>query len=210
MFMHDSGRKLGIHLSSLNCLGPYYRVSQDQKTMAGRANYDGMEMSNLQVKLTNIYAYYRMNEIIPLDGVKDRLDINRELLVNNYSVHLKSLTREDDKETWVLDYSVLDSEGNKVDAAIEAGIYMKADNYRMSLANFQRFHDPANGNRWLVFNWQPPESKDSLLEGPVIKITKLGIKQKDAVADINLNSIMYFFNIPVYIKFLYSTWGIPL
>ncbi|HWP98802.1 MAG TPA: hypothetical protein VN426_18320 [Syntrophomonadaceae bacterium] len=184
--MHDSGRQLGIHLASLNCLGPFYRVSQDQKTMVGRVNFDGLETSNQEIKLTNIYAYYRMNEIIPLAGVKDRLDINKELPVKDYIVHLKSFTRQDDQETWLLDYSVLDSAGNQVDAAIEAGIYMKSDNYRMTLNYFKQFHDPASGDRRLMLNWQPSVSEDNLIEDPVIKITKMGIKQEDAIVDIDL------------------------
>ncbi|MFZ5597585.1 MAG: hypothetical protein ACOY31_11305 [Bacillota bacterium] len=186
--LSDSGRKLGVHLSSLNCLGPYYRVSQDNKTMVGRANFDWVGTNNLQVRLSNIYGYYSMNEIIPIEGVKDRMDIDKKLPVRNYTVHLKSFYRGDEKETWILDYSVLDSAGNKVDAAIEAGIYMKADNYRMPITLFKRFHDSAGGDRRLVFPWQPPESRDSLIDGPAVKITRLGIRQEDAVVDINLEN----------------------
>lgn len=72
-----------------------------------------------------------MKEIIPLDGVKDKLDINRKLPVNNYSVYLKSFTRGKDKGTWILNYCVLDSAGQPVDGAIDAGIYLKNDNYRI-------------------------------------------------------------------------------
>lgn len=74
-----------------------------------------------------------------------------------------------------------------VDAAIEAGIYMKADNYRMpSPVKLSASPNLVGGERQLVFNWQPPESKDSLIEGAAIKITKLGIRQEDAVVNINL------------------------
>jgi len=177
-----------VHLSSLNCLGPHYRVSQDHKTMVGRANFDWVGTNALQVRLTDIYGYYNMNEIIPVEGVKDRLDIDKKLPVRNYTVHLKSFYRGDEKETWILDYSVLDSAGNKVDAAIEAGIYMKADNYRMPMTLFNRFHDQSGGDRRLVFPWQPPESRQSLIDGPAIKITRLGIRQENAVVDIDLKN----------------------
>lgn len=157
--------------------------------MAGRANFDWVGTNNLQDRLTDIYGYYNMHEMIPIEGVKDRLDIDKKLPVKNYTVHLKSFHRGDEKETWILDYSVLDSAGKKVDAAIEAGIYMKADNYRMPITLFKRFHDSAGGDRRLVFPWQPPESKDSLIDGPAIKITRLGIRQEDAVVDIDLKNL---------------------
>jgi len=187
--LYDGERRLGVHLSSLNCLGPYYRVSQDKKTMVGRANFDWVGTNNLQIRLTNIYGWYNMHEIIPIEGIKDRLDIDKKLPVGNHTVHLKSFYRGYEKDNWVLDYSVLDSTGNKVDAAIEAGIYMKADNYRMPLTLFNRFHDPTGGDRRLVFPCQLPESNDSLIDGPAIKITRLGIKQEDAVVDIDLKNL---------------------
>ncbi|SHI13213.1 DUF4179 domain-containing protein [Desulfosporosinus lacus] len=187
--MYDSGRKLGTHLSKFNCLGPYYRLSQDKKTIVGMANFDGAETDNLQVELTNIYGYYNMNETIPIEGVKDRLDINKNFPVNNYIVQMKSFARENDKETWILDYSVLDSEGNNVDAAIQANLYSKIDNYKF-LLGFEKFQDPESEEPRLIFpNWQYPKNDDSLTEGIVIKITQLGIRQEDAVVDIDLNNL---------------------
>lgn len=81
-----------------------------------------------RLKLTDIYGYYQMDEIIPIDGVNHNMDINRKLQVNNYSLYLQSFIRGNKEDTWILDYSVLDATGNKLDAAVEAGIYMKADN----------------------------------------------------------------------------------
>ncbi|MCO1603101.1 hypothetical protein [Desulfosporosinus nitroreducens] len=83
----------------------------------GRAYFDGISANTLQVKLTDIYASYNLKEIIPLDGVKDKLDINRKLPVHSYSVDLKSFTQGKDKGTWVLNYRVLDSAGRSVDGA---------------------------------------------------------------------------------------------
>ncbi len=187
--LYDNGRRLGGHLSSINCLGPYYRVSQDRKAMVGRANFDGMDTSNPKLQLSDIYAYYNINTIIPLDGVKDKLDINQEIQVSKYIVHLNLFTRGADQETWILDYSVRDSAGNKIDAAIEADICMKTDDYRMPMTFFKHFYDTTKGNRCLVFKWQPPESQDSFILGPAIKISKLGIKQEDAQLEIDLNNL---------------------
>jgi len=185
----DSGSKLEPHLSSITSLGPSYRVSRDGKTIVGRAYFDRVETNTLQVKLTDIYGYYHINELIPIEGVKDRIEINRKLLVRNYIVYLKSFAKGNDKGTWILDYCVLDSDGNKVDAEIEAGIYMKDDNYRTpSTVLLSASHDQAREDQWLVFNWQPPESQDNLIEGTAIKITSLGIRQEDAVVNINLDN----------------------
>lgn len=186
LFMSDSGHNLEPHLSNLTSFGPSYRVSQDGKAIVGRAYFEKVLTTNLQVNLTNIYGYYRMNEIIPIDVFKDNLDINRTLQVDNYSIYL-SLTRDNEQGTLILDYSVLDSAGNNVDAAVEAGIYMKADNYRMLSPISINLPYPDCRERQLVFNWQPlPENRDGLLEGAALKITKLGIKQEDSVVNINL------------------------
>ena len=50
------------------------------------------------------------------------------------------------------------------------------------------FHDSNSGNQCLAFNWQPPQGEDSLILGPAIKISKLGIRQDDAVLNINLDN----------------------
>ncbi len=186
LFIHDGGQKLGPHLSSLNCLGPLYRVAQDQKAMVGKANFDRLETNDLEIKLTDIYGYYHLNDIISLDGVTDRMEINRKLPVKNYVVHLQSFSQGYDKDTWILEYSVRDSAGNQVDAAIEAGIYIKSDNYRMPMTLSKCFHDSGSANRYLVFDWQPPQGEDSV--GEAIKISKLGIRQEDAVLKINLDN----------------------
>ncbi len=188
LLIQDGGQKLGPHLSSLNCLGPLYRVAQDQKAMVGKANFDRLETNDLEIKQTDIYGYYHLNDIISLDGVTDRMEINRKLPVKNYVVHLQSFSQGYDKDTWILEYSVRDSAGNQVDAAIEAGIYIKSDNYRMPMTCSKWFHDSGSANRCLAFNWQPPQGKDSLNLGPAIKISKLGIRQEDAVLEINLNN----------------------
>lgn len=186
--MFDSGRRLGVHLSSLNCLGPYYRVSQNKKIMAGRANFDSFETNSLQLKLTDVYGYYNMNEIISIDGVEDRLDINKNISVSDYTVYLKSFSKAEDGERWILDYDVLDPSGNKADAAIEAGIYMKADNYRMPMTLFNKFNNPAGGDRRLVIPWQPPADEKSVIYGPAIKITRMGIRLEDTVLNIDLEN----------------------
>lgn len=183
----DGGRKLEPHLSSSNCLGPYYRVSRDGRTMVGTAKHDAMLTEEVQIRLTDVYGFYIMNEMIPLDGIKDRIDINRKVAAGSYTLYIKSFFKED-KESWVLDYSVLDLQGEKVDAAIEAGIYMKSDNYRMNLSGFGWFRDAAGGDRRLVIPWHPMEGGDSLIYGPVIKITRLGIRQDNIVADIDLDN----------------------
>lgn len=185
----DSGRKLGVHLSSINCFGPYYRVSLDQKNIVGRAYFDAVETHDVQVKLTNIYGYYVINEIIPLDGVREIINLDKKIPVGNYTICLKSFGKEDG-DTWMLDYSVLDSAGNRVDAAIDAGIYMKADKYRYPLTFIRWFKDAPEGDRRLVMRWQPMDSgEDSLVQGTAIKIDRLGIRQEDAMLDINLSSL---------------------
>ncbi len=185
--MFDGGWKLGVHLSGINCLGPYYRVSQDEKTMVGSAKFDPVETSSIKVSLSNIYGYYNMKEIIPINGVMNRLDINRRVSVRGYTVNLKSFFKENG-ENWILDYSVLDFAGNPVDAAIEAWLYWdRSHNVPMSI--FNRFRDQSGGDRRLVLRWQPQEGSgnNENLE-PVIKITRLGIRQEDAVLDINLDN----------------------
>lgn len=184
--LSDSGRKLGLHLSSNNCLGPYYRISQDKRTMVGRANFDPLETSSLRVSLTNMYGFYNINEIIPIGGVKEKLDINKKVPVRGYTVELKSFAREDG-ESWTLDYNVLDSAGNKVDAAINAFIYGNV-NHRAPLTMFSRFKDISGGDRRIILRWQPPEDSVSPELDPVIKIFRLGIRLEDTVLDIDLKN----------------------
>lgn len=184
--IQNNGHKLGMHQSSINTSGPYYRVSQDRKSMVGRAYFDSLEASSLQIKLTDIYGYYRMNEIISIDGVNDKLEINKKIRIKNYVLNINSFYKGNDKDAWILDYDVVDSSGNKIDAAIEAGIYMKSDNYQMPLTFMHIFKDIESGDKNLLFNWQPPDNRDSIISEPAIKITALGIRQEDAVIDINL------------------------
>lgn len=57
--LYDSRRKLEVHLSSLNCLGPYYRVSQDNKTMVGRANFDRVGTNRYHIGKQGYRGYSR-------------------------------------------------------------------------------------------------------------------------------------------------------
>lgn len=188
LFLSANGRNLEPHLSEAYSFGPLYRVSRDGKTRVGRAYFDGLEANTLQVKLTDIYGSYNLKEIIPLDGVKDKLDINRKLPVHSYSVDLKSFSQGKDKGTWILNYLVLDSTGRPVDGVIDAGIYLKNDNYRLPYPILvEGSPNQAGQDRWLVFTGELPESKDGHQEGIVLKITKLGIRQEDTVLNINLD-----------------------
>jgi len=54
-------KKLAPHLSTINCAGPYYRISQDKKNVQGRAFFDPPDEPVLAMKLTNIFCYYRLN-----------------------------------------------------------------------------------------------------------------------------------------------------
>ncbi|MEW6726880.1 MAG: hypothetical protein AB1327_07975 [Bacillota bacterium] len=62
-----------------------------------------------------------MKEIIPIDGVKETTRLDKKIPVGDFTVYLRGLVKEGDG-TWTLDYSGLDSAGNKVDAAIDAGL----------------------------------------------------------------------------------------
>lgn len=188
LFLSDNGRNLEPHLSEANNFSPSYRVSRNGKTRMGRAYFDGLAANTLQVKLTDIYGSYNLKEIIPLDGVKDKLEINRKLPVHNYSVDLKSFTQGKDKGTWVLNYRVLDSAGRPVDGAIDAGIYEKADNYKLpSPLLIDGSPNPVGQDQMLIFTGEPPEGKACLQQGAALKITRLGIRQEDAVLNIDLD-----------------------
>lgn len=41
-----------------------------------------------------MYGFYNINEIIPIGGVKEKLDINKKVPVRGYTVELKSFARE--------------------------------------------------------------------------------------------------------------------
>jgi|GEM_PF-1611286 len=188
LFLSDNGRNLEPHLSETYGFGPSYRISRDGKTHVGRAYFDGLAANTLQVKLTDIYGSYNLKEIIPLYGVKDKLDINRKLPVHNYSVDLKSFTQGKDKGTWVLNYRVLDSAGRPVDGAIDAGIYEKDDNYKIPYPILiDGSPNPVGQDQMLIFTGKPPEGKNGLQEGAALKITRLGIRQEDAVLNIDLD-----------------------
>jgi len=85
LFVTDSGSKLEPHLSSITSLGPSYRVSRDGKTIVGRAYFDRVETNTLQVKLTDIYGYYHINELIPIEGVKDRIELTENCWLETIS-----------------------------------------------------------------------------------------------------------------------------
>jgi len=178
--LQDGGRKLAVHHSSMNCLGPFYRVSRDRKNLAGMAYFDSFNTKNPALNLTNIYGCYDLNEIIPLDGAGEHLEINRKIPVKGYTLQLNSFKKESEN-TWVLDYQVLNSSGEKVDAAIDAGVYLQADRYRMECSQVG-LKDPANKDYNLVMQWD-----GSLIESSAIKITRLGIRQEDAVVNLSLN-----------------------
>lgn len=178
----SGGRRLGVHLSRPNCLGPYFRSSQDGRDIAGRANFDPLTAADLQVRLSDVFGFYRMNEIVPVDGARNKTDINRKLAVRGYAVHLKSFAREEGAN-WALDYSVLDSAGNKVDAAIDVWIY--EGNLRVPIIT--RFMDPAGGDRRLLIRL-PDDSGQRPARNLMIKVWRLGIRQEDAVLDIDLKN----------------------
>ncbi|MDQ7097019.1 hypothetical protein REC12_25830 [Desulfosporosinus sp. PR] len=189
LFLSANGRNLEPHLSEIVGIGPSYRISRDMKTRVGRAYFDGLTSNTLQVRLTDIYGTYSLNEIIPLDGVKDKLDINRKLSLANYSVDLKSFTRGRDKGTWVLNYRVLDSTGQPVDGAIDAGIYKKADNYKIPCPLLiDGSSKPLGQDQMLIFTGEPPAGQDGFLGDAALKITRLGIRQEDAVLNIDLDN----------------------
>ncbi len=56
-----------------------------------------------------------------VDGVKETTRLDKKIPVGDFTVYLRGLVKEGDG-TWTLDYSGLDSAGNKVDAAIDAGL----------------------------------------------------------------------------------------
>jgi len=185
--MSDSGCQLKAHLFTTNCPGPYYRYSLDGKTAIGQANFDPLTTSSVQVKLTDIYGCYTMNEIVPLDRLGNTIALNKKISVSHYTVDLKSLAREGGS-TWMLDYSVLDTAGHRVAAAIEAGIYSRADGYRQPLVLFSRFQDATAGDRRLLLDWDTSGGGDLAAQEPALKITRLGIRLQDAALDINLDS----------------------
>ncbi|OPX90660.1 MAG: hypothetical protein A4E52_00769 [Pelotomaculum sp. PtaB.Bin013] len=186
--MFDGGRKLESHLSSIDHIGPTYKYSLNGKTAVGRANFDALETREERLNLTNVYSYYSIDQIIPLEEITDKVCINKKIPVKDYTVCLNSLVKEDD-ETRSLEYVVLDSAGNSVDAVIDACVYTCSHDYRMPLTYFRQFKNAPGGGRRLVMGWPPGESEAEILEQkPVIKITRLGFRQEDAVLDINLDS----------------------
>ncbi|MDR3602601.1 MAG: hypothetical protein P4L49_19325 [Desulfosporosinus sp.] len=189
LFLSANGRNLEPHLSNIVSFGPSYRISRDGKTRVGRAYFDGLTSNTLQVRLTDLYGFYSLNEIIPLDGVKDKLDINRKFSVDNYSVDLKSFTRGKDKGTWVLNYRVMDSTGQPVAGAIDAGVYTKVDNYKIPCPILiDGASKPFGQDQMLIFTGELPAGKDGLLKDTALKITRLGIRQEDVVLNIDLEN----------------------
>jgi len=186
--MFDGGRKLERHLSGINHLGPSYKFSLNGKTAVGRANFDALETREERLSLTDIYSYYAMDQTIPLQEIADKAGINKKIPVKDYTICLNSLVKEDD-QTRALEYAVLDSAGNSVDAVIDACVYTCSHDYRMPLTCFRQFEDAPGGGRRLVMSWPPGKSEAEILDQkPVIKITRLGFRQEDAVLDINLDS----------------------
>lgn len=68
-----------------------------------------------------------------------------------------------------MNYCVLDSAGQPVDGAIDAGIYLKNDNYRIPYPILlEGSHNPVGQDQMLVYTGNPPESKDGLMEGAAL------------------------------------------
>ena len=186
--MRDGGRELTRHLSSIDNPGPSYRVSRDEKTAVGRANFDPPAAGSLQLSLTDVYGYYAMDQLIPLAVIAETGSINKKIPVKGYIVCLNSFVKEDE-QTRTLGYTVLDSAGNKVDAVIDACVCEASHNYGLPLTSPIRLKDAPDGERLLVMSWPQWESEEEIMgRGPAIKITKLGFKQEDALLDINLDS----------------------
>lgn len=190
----DGGRKLERHLTGIgnlspsDRLGPSYRVARDGKTVVGRANFDPLITHELRLSLTDVYGYYSMDQTIPLEEIADTVSLDQKIPVRDYTVCLNSLTKIDDK-TRTLDYVVLDSAGNRVAAVIDACIYTSSHNYKLPLTFTRQIEDAPGGDRRLLMGWNTGESEEEILaQKPVIKITRLGFKQEDAVLDLNLDS----------------------
>lgn len=214
-----------LHLSADGCnLEPHlpypyqsalsYRSTRDGKAGAGRAYFDRLPGGAFQVKLTDIYGYYLVNEIIPLDGVTGTGAINRKLPARNYCVELKSFKPGQDKRTWILTYRVLDSAGQPVAGAIDAGIYRKEDNYNLPcpiLINASA--NPVGQDQTLVFSGELTASGEGLPEGAALKLTRLGIRQEDTVVTINLinpskpDQIIAEGQIMAAVRAYYTTYG---
>lgn len=186
--MRDGGRELARHLSGIDNLGPSYRVSRDEKTAVGRANFDPLATGAVRLSLTDVYSYYAMDQIIPLAEIAETGSINKKIPVKGYTVCLNSFVKEDD-QTRTLGYTVLDSAGNRVDAVVDACVCEASHNYGLPLTSPIRLKDAPGGDRLLVMSWPQWESEEEILaRGPALKITKLGFKQEDALLDINLDS----------------------
>ncbi|MGE5653100.1 MAG: nuclear transport factor 2 family protein, partial [Bacillota bacterium] len=185
LVLTNNGHKLDLHLTSPNCEGPYYSYSQDGKALAGRANFDAPQSGALQVSLTNLYGYYQVSDVTPIDGVKERLDINKAIAVKDLSIQLKSFVKIDD-ETWALDYMVVGADGKQVvDAAVDAGIYTKDDKYRMP---FSFFNMPSSDHNRLLIRWQAPPPGETMIKNLVIKVNAVGLRLDDALVEINLDN----------------------
>ncbi|MHB8126955.1 MAG: hypothetical protein ACYDEJ_15215 [Desulfitobacteriaceae bacterium] len=191
LFLSAGGQNLEPHLPYPYQSALSYRGSRDWKACAGRAYFDRLTDNTLQLKLTDIYGCYNLDEIIPLDEIRDKLEINRILPVHNYNIELKSFSRGSDKGTWILTYRVLDLNGRQADGAIDAGIYQKSGNYKMSYPiTLDNLVSPAGQDQKLVLSTgRPGPGEADFPEGAAVKITRLGIRQDDAVLNIDLHNV---------------------
>lgn len=187
LFLSAGGQNIEPHLSYPFVSALSYRWSLNGKACAGHAYFDKATAGTLQLKLTDLYSVYNVNTIIPLDGVMDQLEINRKIPVHNYTIELKSLKRFKDKGTWILSYRILDRAGSLVDGAIDAGFYQKGDNYKRPYPVLvDSLRGPVGQDQELVINTGTPSPGETdFPEGMALKITRLGIRQEDAVLNID-------------------------
>lgn len=191
LFLSAGGQNVEPHLSYPFASALSYRWALNGKVCAGHAYFDKATVGTLQLKLTDLYSVYNVNTIIPLDGVMDQLEINRKISVHSHTIELKSLKRFKDKGTWILSYRLLDRAGSPMDGAIDVGFYQKGDNYKRAypvLADSLR--GPVGQDQELVLNTGTPSPGEAdFPEGTALKITRLGIRQEDAVLSIDPDNL---------------------
>ncbi|AET67796.1 hypothetical protein Desor_2194 [Desulfosporosinus orientis DSM 765] len=191
LFLSAGGQNIEPHLSYPFDSTLSYRRSLDGKACVGHAYFDRVTAGMPQLKLTDIYGYYNLNEIIPLDGVTDQLEINRKVSVHNDTIELKTLKPGKDKGTWILSYRIQDQTGKLVDGAIDAGFYQKGDHYkRPNPVLKDSSPSPVGQDQELVLNaGVPAPGEADFPAGTALKITRLGIRQEDAVLNIDPDNL---------------------
>lgn len=191
LFLSAGGQNLEPHLPYPFASALSYTRSLNGKACVGHAYFDRATAGTLQLKLTDLYSDYNVDAIILLDGITDQLEINRKVPVHNHTIELKSLKRGKDKGCWILSYRILDRAGNLVDGAIDAGFYQKRDNYRRPNPVWgDSLPGPAGQDQELVLNTGTPSPGEAdFPEGTDLKITRLGIRQEDAVLNIDPDNL---------------------